>query len=316
MKPNIIIREYSSSDYQDLTNAEYPFDLEDLKSQHGWKGWISRIIYLFLGLEKKAFVAYSVDNQKAVGIVTLTKISDTIWGLWNIFVSPTHRRQGISTQLYNKSFEYLRSRKVKKAVGSVATDNIASIRGLEKTWNRFISQKFHHYSGKFRATPASETEGIIIRNFHPTDIKALFQIYNACATEDWKRSLEITEKNFLDRFIGNIYGKGIWRLLFRKQILIAEHNEKIVGYVITTRTRFVQKDSDAATLFIFFNPQLSEEVTISSIRTIISTLVTKGVKTLSLYALADNENTVEQIMTNLNTTPLTLMVPIIELRLS
>lgn len=312
MQPDIIIREFSSSDYQDILNAGYPFSLTDLKSWHGWKGWILRIIYFLARLDRKVFVAYSTQDRRAVGIVTLTKISNRIWGAWNIFVSPSHRRHGISTQLYQKSFEYLRNNKIKKAVGSVTIDNIASIRGLEKTWDRFISQKFYHYSGTVPPTLSTKTNGIIIRNFHPRNRETLFQIYNRCTSEDWKTSLEITKKNFLDRFIGNIYGKGFSKLLLARRILIAEHNGKIAGYSIVARKRLLQKILNSATLFLFLPPHIPYEVGEILIKEIIHDLAKKGVKTISVYSPAHDKDTTKLILTSLNITPTTLMVPITE----
>lgn len=313
MKLDIIIREYSPSDYQDIVNAEYPFNLGDLKSWHEWKGLILRIIYFLARLDRKVFVAYSTEDQKTVGIVTLIKISDRIWGIWNIFVSPSHRRRGISTQLYQKCFEYLRNKGVKKAVGSVTIGNIASMRGLEKTWDRFVPQRFYHYSGTVPPARSVKTDGIIIRNFHPRDRETLFQTYNRCTNENWNTSLEITKKNFLDRFIGNIYGKGFSKLLFAKRILIAEDNERIIGYAVVTRKRFLQKISDTATLLFFLAPQISYEVGLSFVNEILSDLAKKGVKTISVYSHAHDKDAMKQILTDLNMTPTTLMIPIIKL---
>jgi len=312
MKPKIIIREYSPGDYQDILNAGYPFNLTDLKSWHGWRGWILRIIYFLARLDRKVFVAYSTEEQRAIGIITLTKISNRIWGVWNIFVSPSHRRRGISTQLYQKSFEYLRDSDVKKALGSVTIDNIASIRGLEKTWDRFISQKFYHYTGTVPPTLSTKTSGIIIRGFHPRDRETLFQIYNRGTCKDWKTSLEITKKNFLDRFIGNIYGNGFSKLLVAKRILIAEHNGRIAGYAIVARKRLLQKKTDSATLFLFLPPHVPYEVGAIFLRETIHDLAQKGVKTISLYSPAHNKDTTKRILTTLNITPTTLMVPITE----
>jgi len=312
MKPDIVIREYSPSDYQDIVNAGYPFNLADLKSRQGWKGWILKLVYFLARLDRKVFVAYPTEDRRTVGMVTLIKISDRIWGFWNIFVSSSHRRRGISTQLYQKCLEYLRNKGVKKAVGSVTIDNIASIRGLEKTWDRFLSQRFYHYSGTVPPARSAKTDGIIIRNFHPGDRETLSQIYNRCTNEDWNTSLEITKKNFLDRFIGNIYGKGFSKLLFSKRILIAEHNEKIAGYAIVTRKRFLQKIPDTATLLLFLPPQISYEVGASFINEIFSDLAMKGVKTISVYSHAHDKGATKQILTSLNMTPKTLMVPIIE----
>lgn len=313
MQPDIIIREYSPSDYQDIVNAKYPFNLLDLKSQHGWKGWISRIIYFLARLDKKVFAAYSTKDRKTVGIVTLTKISDRIWGFWNIFVSPSHRRRGISSQLYIKCFEYLKNKGVKKLVGTVEIENIASIRSMEKNSFRFLSQKFCLYSGTIPRKLRQKPRTIAIRHSRSSDIDSLFQIYNKCTEEDWNKSLEITKKNFLDNFIGNLYGKGFSKLLFAKRILIAEHNEKIAGYVIVTRKRFLQKIPDTATLFLFLPPQISYEVGASFISEILSNLGEKGVKKISIYSHAHNKDTTKKILTDLNMIPTTLMVPIIEL---
>lgn len=312
MKSSIITREYSPSDYRDIVNAGYPFNLTDLKSQCGWKGWILRIVYFLLRLDRKMFIAYSKEDRKTVGVVTLTKINDSIWGVWNAFVSTSYRRRGISTQLYLKCFEYLRNHGVKKAVGSVAIDNIASKGGLEKTWDRFISQTFCHYSGNIHLPPSTKTVGIIIRNFYPRDRETLSEIFRKCAMEDWNTSLEITKKNFLDRFIGNIYGRGLSRLLFEKRVLIAEHNKRIVAYAIVTRKRFLQKTSDNATLFLFLPPRLAMENGVSFIKKILSDLIKKGVKTISVYSHAHDKDVTERILTALNMTPTTLMVPIIE----
>jgi len=124
--------------------------------------------------------------------------------------------------------------------------------------------------------------------------------------------LGITKKNFLDRFIGNIYGRGFSKLLFARRILVAEHNEKIAGYAITTTRRFLLKISDAVTLFLFLPPQTSYEVGLSILNKILSDLANKGVKTISVYSHAQNGDITEQILADLNMTSMTLMVPIIE----
>lgn len=312
MKPDIIIREYSSSDQQDIINAGYPFNLTNLKPPHRWKGWILRIIYFLARLDRKVFVAYSMEGQKAVGIITLTKISDRNWGFWNIFVSPSHRRRGISTQLYQKSFEYLRKKGVKKLVGTVEMKNVASIRSMEKNSFIFLSQKFYHYSGALPTELEQKPSTIVIRDSHSGDLDSLFQIYNRCASEDWKTSLEVTEKDFLDRFIGRIYGKGLSKFMIKRRILVAEDHEKIVGYAIITRRRFLQKTSDAATLFSFLPPQISYEVGAHFINEMLSDLANEGVKVILVYSHAQDKDTTKQILIDLNITPTTLMVPIVE----
>jgi len=143
-------------------------------------------------------------------------------------------------------------------------------------------------------------------------IERLFQIYSTCASEDWTNSLEITKKNFLDRFIGNIYGKGLWKSLFEKRIMIAQHNKKIAGYAIVTRKRFLQKISDTATLLLFLPPQTSYEVGAHFMNDMLSNLAKTGVKTILAYSHAHDKDTMKQILTDLNMTPTTFMVPIRE----
>jgi hypothetical protein len=86
---DIIVRRYMYKDYNDIVKAGYPFDsylrsnlyirLKNLLDQKEIKKIILKT--LILNQEEIILVAYSKKNKKAVGIITLRKITNNLWGI-------------------------------------------------------------------------------------------------------------------------------------------------------------------------------------------------------------------------------------------
>ena len=309
MKPNTIVREFKAEDYRDIVDGGYIFDLTELRLRRMCKGVLLKVIHTLGQEEKKIFVACSPDEEKIFGIVTLRKINESLWGVWNIFVSPTHRGRGISSILYEESFKYLRRKGVKKLVGSVGLDNIASIRSIQKTWDRYLSQKYYYSSGVVPYIRKEKLGHISIRDFRSDDRKTLFETYKGSTTEDWYTFLEISERNFLERFIDNIYSKGLWRLPFTTRILVVEESGIIKGYIIIRRGRFLRFQK-TATAFMFLSQRLSYDLGESLISEALYDLFIRGVKEFSIYCLTRNVGLLNEVLTNFGFDFHSFLIPI------
>ena len=309
MKPDVIVREFKAQDYRDIVDGGYIFDLTELRLRRMCKGLILKVIHALGQEEKNVFVACSPDEEKIFGIVTLRKINDSLWGVWNIFVSPTYRGRGISSVLYEESFKYLRRKGVKKLVGSVGHDNIASIRSIQKTWDGYLSQKYCYSSGVVPCLRKEKQGRIRIRNFRSNDREMLFEAYKESTTEDWYTFLDISEGNVLERFIDHIYSKGLWRLLFTTRILVAEESGVIKGYVIIRRGRFL-RFARTATAFLFLSQRVSYDLEESLIREALYDLFIRGVKEVSMYCLTRSVDILDEILSNFGFQVQSFLVPI------
>lgn len=301
MKSKIVASKMRATDVKDILSAGYPFSTAEFGSVY--KDWKSKMCGTLEQLETRRLVAYCQDEKKSVGIVTLKEINTNLWGIRKTFVSPSHRRRGISHLLYRASFSYLRRKGVKKAVGDVEVNNIASIKGIRKTWDRFLSQEYYKCCGDISHVPQENRKGISIRKFRSSDRNALFHIYTECACEDWRSFLEIDKSNFLERFIEHSFRRGLLKLLFKKRILIAEEHEgTLKGYAIIFNTRLPIR-GNTPTLYFFISPQLSLQEVMEVFKELSRVLFLEGFRDLHVISINRNEklmcNLLDMLSTNL-----------------
>ena len=242
----IIIREYEREDYSDLIRSGYPFGSYLKPDARNWvknlllsrketKKFIWKI--LFPGQEEITLVAFCEEEKEAVGVVKLRKITDKLWGVWDIFVSPAYRGRRIASSLYQESLRVLKRRKAKKAVGTVVSDNIASIKSIKRNWQGFLSKRVFNCFRKRPLNKPSSTE-IIVRRLRNSKEKNLFQIYRRCVGKPWCDFLEITQDNYLDRIFGMagmepISKSIIAKMALRKEVFIAEYEKELCGYAVS-----------------------------------------------------------------------------------
>lgn len=93
---------------------------------------------LLLNQEEIILVAYSKKDRKAVGVITLRKITDNLWGIWSVFVSPLYRGKKITSLLYQESFKLLKERKIKKVAVFLFLDDVASVKGVRRNWQGLL----------------------------------------------------------------------------------------------------------------------------------------------------------------------------------
>jgi len=247
---DIIIRRYVDKDNADIIEAGYPFDSYLTPSLYGrLRNFINRkeikkivLKTLLLNQEEIILVAYSKKDRKAVGVITLRKITDNLWGIWDIFVSPSSRGKGIASLLYRESFKLLKERKIKKVVGMVFLDNVASIKSIQRNWQEYLSTRIFVCEKKSQMDKDKLPNKIKIRKLHG-EKRNLFETFRNCVGEQWCRVLEIDKNNFLDRVFGPAYFEPInknflTRSMMKNDVLIAEYKGKIEGYAISRMARF------------------------------------------------------------------------------
>ena len=246
---NIIVRRYVDKDYTDLIEARYPFDsylspklYNRLKNFANRKEIVKWTIKNFLlNQEEIVLVAYSKKGRKAVGVITLRKITDSLWGIWHVFVSPLSRGKRIASLLYKESFKLLRERAVKKVVAMVFLDNVASMKSIQRNWQGFLSTRIFACEKKSQMNENKFPNKIRIRKPHD-ERRNLFKTFRNCVGEQWCKVLEIGKNNFLDRIFGPAYIEPISKNFFtrsvmKKNVLIAEYKGKIEGYAISRARR-------------------------------------------------------------------------------
>jgi len=246
---HIIVRRYIDKDYTDIIEAGYPFDsylrpnlYNRVKNLSNWKEIKKIVLKTFLlNQEEIILVAYSKKDRKAIGVITLRKITDNLWGIWDIFVSPLSRGKRIASLLYQESFKLLKERKIKKVVGMVFSDNVASIKSIQRNWQGFLSTRIFVCEKKSQMNEDKLPNKIGIKK-PPDEKKNLFETFRNCVGEQWRRVLEIDKNNFLYNLLGPAYFEPIsenflTRSMMKNDIFIAEYKGKI-GYAISRMVRF------------------------------------------------------------------------------
>lgn len=247
---DIIVRRYIDKDYTDIIKAGYPFysylrpNLYNRMKNLISRKEIEKIILktFFLNQEEIILVAYSKKDRKAVGAITLRKITDNLWSIWSLFVSPLYRGKRIASLLYQESFKLLKERRIKKVVALVFLDNVASVKSIRRNWQGFLSTRIFVCEKKSQMDENKLPNKIRIRKPHQKK-RDLFETFRNCVGEQWCRILEIDENNFLHRVFGPAYFEStsknfLTRSMMKKDVLIAEYKGKIEGYAISRMVRF------------------------------------------------------------------------------
>lgn len=296
----IVVREYLASDFKDILHAKYPFSTAEFGSFY--KNWKSKLLDTLEQLETKRLVAYCPDKKQTVGIVTLKEINTNLWGAGGVYVSPEYRRHGISLRLYKASFAYLQQRGVKKVVVAVEVNNIPSIKGIERTWDGFLSQKYYECHGSISRVRNENQRGVFTRDFCSHDRHTLFEIYEECTCEDWRTFLETDKSNFLERIIpGHSFHGGLLKFLLKNRIWIAEgHDGTIKGYGVTP-AYILPISRNIAVLYFFMFTQLTTQEAVAIFKNLSNVLFLNGFKGVSVFSINRNEKLLRNFSNALRT---------------
>ena len=254
---DIVITSYKKEYYADLVDSGYysltPFHtylapdfyykVRNLLNIDEIKKFVNR--HFFLNNKQITRVAYSKQDQKAVGSITSRKITERLWGIWSFFVSPEYRGRRIGITLGRENFRLLKEMNVERTIAMIAKTNVPSLKAHKSTGLQ-LSDYGYLRSRIFRCErigpiPEPDFEKTKVRKLHQGEKKQLFEIFELCVGKQWRSYLEIDQENYLDR----IYGPGFWeecgllsRLAMKKNILVAESGGKLQGYAISHAIRF------------------------------------------------------------------------------
>ena len=255
---DIVITKYRKKYYADLVKSGYflePFHwmntnlkpdlynrMKNLLNRKEMEKSLKRAF--LLDEEEIILVAYSTKEKKAIASIILRRITDRLWGIWAIFVAPSHRGRRIASSLYKETFRLLKKKNVKKTVGRISKNNVASIKAFERSINErgFLRKRIFECKriGSIREDGSNQ---IMIRNVSLGEDKSLFRIFKACLGRQWCSFLEINEGNYLDRIYGPCYFEEyknpLSRLVMKKDVFVAESKGEIKGYAIARAVRLV-----------------------------------------------------------------------------
>jgi ribosomal protein S18 acetylase RimI-like enzyme len=305
----IIVRMYRPTDFKNLANSGYIFGIQSFQSDRIIQNLKIRALNALGGDEEEQMIALHVSERRIVGAITLRKITDTLYGIWNIFVNPEYRGRGIASSLYRSAFRYLAGKGVKKAVGIVAVDNTSSARGIAKTWDGFLSKRFYILPS-IRASVISrihdqplEFRKISIRRALKDHRNALFRTYRDCAGEQWCSFLETNSNNFIERFIYyQPHSQRFLSVMHRGHALIAK-DRLTECYAVATHPRMIR----STTLHLFLSAHLSGD---TFERLVTDAILQVGMGDIeNVLCLAGDESRLEAILSELGLRAVAHMVP-------
>jgi GNAT superfamily N-acetyltransferase len=192
-----------------------------------------------LNKEEIRFVAHSEKHQKTVGLVKARRITNSLWGLWDLLVLPKYRGRRIASMLLAAAKRHLKGKGAKKLVSIVSVDNIPSIRHSRRSgWTLLQNRLFicetdismrRHDIGR-----------IIVRKLQKCDRNELYNLFQFCVGKEWCEYLEIDQGSFLNRIFGPAsfeeYG-SLSNVVVEKDVYVAQSNGELTGYVISRAPR-------------------------------------------------------------------------------
>jgi GNAT superfamily N-acetyltransferase len=192
-----------------------------------------------LNKEEIRFDAYSEKHQETVGLVKARKITNCLWGLWDIFVLPKYRGRRIASVLLTATARYLEGKGVKKLISTVSIDNIASIRhSIRSGWTLLQNRIFRCW--KDDSMRRHNVGRIIVRKLCKCDRRELYNFFQFCVGKEWCEYLEIDQDSFLNRIFGPAYFEEygpLSKVVVKKDVHIAQSNGELRGYAISRAPR-------------------------------------------------------------------------------
>lgn len=256
---DVIIIKYRKKHYADLVESGYllePFPWTNnylkpdfynrIKNLLNWKEMKKSLRRAFLldprAQEEIVLVAYHKKERKAIGSITLRRITDRLWCMGSIFVSPSHRGKRIASSLYRASFKLLKEKNVEKVAGIISKSNVASVKSFERSVSEYAFMSNRIFECKRTGSIREDFDQIRIGKARLGEENNLFEIFQACVEKQWCVFLEIDEGNYLDRMHGpgyfEEYKSPLSRFVTKKDVFLAEKGGEVQGYAVSHAVRF------------------------------------------------------------------------------
>ena len=265
-RSDIVVRNYSSNDYDEIMKSGYIFSLSFLNPSLFVKilkrlGWTD----LF------TLVAYHRIKRNVAGVITYVKYTDKIWITGPLFVSPNFRGMGIGSLLVTTANQVLKDNGIGKAFGDVPKGNPV-IKLHTRLGMKMLTPMLHAW-GTLHMPPKLEElpRCVDVKEAEVYDIPQLFKIYQQNVTSFWISFFDINKDNFLIEYSRNI--RMVPKLLKYRKTIVAKINGKICGYSLIVLPRFTLFGKiKSSEIDIFVSPDHREEV--------VKTLVIESLKEL------------------------------------
>jgi ribosomal protein S18 acetylase RimI-like enzyme len=238
----VSIRDFRKSDLDDLMDLlprcfAKEFEITGFDSAHirdminrayGMTGRLLLGTSRLFGREPIRFLVAELEN-KAVG-TTMVNSGEKVGYISSVMVSPEHRRKGIATTLVRSADEYIRRRRMDRAVLHTVSTNAPAIGVYSKIGFEPFEQ-IAHLVGDSASVPAqADVESVEIRPFQGRDLDEAYNLTRASEEPDHLRVFGLSKKQLKIPF---------WLRLFHfstQQRIVAVRDGKIIGSVVASYT--------------------------------------------------------------------------------
>jgi len=232
----VLIRRFRRSDLQnilDLARLSFAkeFELTGLDPDRVKKmvdqvfGFAGRILLTFSKLfGKEPFEFFVAEADKRVVGAAMVNKRGRVGYISTVMVHPDYRRKGIARELLKSAVDYVRRKKMKRAVLHVTSANEAAKSLYTKLgFKKF--EKIAYFVGNLDSSlQPAKAEGIQIRNCQKKDADAVYELIKS--SEDPKH-LEVFD--FKKNDLKTSFLERAFRF-FTENKIVATHNNRLVGY--------------------------------------------------------------------------------------
>jgi ribosomal protein S18 acetylase RimI-like enzyme len=233
---DILVRDFRKSDLQGLLGVArlsftqeleiIGFDEEHVKKMVNQMFGIAGRIFLFLsklfGKEPIRFLVAEVGNR-VVGTIGVSKRGEVGY-VSTLMVHPKYRRKGVATQLMKAAIDFIRRKRMKRAVLHVISTNV-SAKNLYVKLGFEEFEKVAYFVGDLSSlSKPVAVDGVHIRSFHGDDLDAVYEVIKS--SEDPKH-LEIF--CFRKTDLKSSFFERVFRFYGESKI-VALYDNRIIGY--------------------------------------------------------------------------------------
>jgi ribosomal protein S18 acetylase RimI-like enzyme len=254
----VLIRDFRKSDLDDLLDLlpkcfAQEFEIIGFDPAHtrdmanrafGTIGRLLLALSRFVGREPIKFLVAEA-NDRVIG-TTMVQSSGKVGYISAVMVHPDYRRRGIATTLMRSAIEYIRERRMERAVLDAVSTNAAAISVYSKLGFEPFEQ-VANFVGETASVPTQGgSDGVETRAYEQGDLDKVYDLIMASEDPNHLRVYSFSKKNLKTPF---------WLRLLRfatQKRIVAVRAGKIVGYVAATYTT----PKEAATIgSVRVNPQ-------------------------------------------------------------
>jgi len=189
---------------------------------------------IFLGflklLGKEPLRLFVAETDGRVVGTTLVNTRGKVGYIGAVMVHPTYRRTGIATKLMKATLNYIRKKKLKKAVLHVVSTNTPAKGLYHKLGFKKFEDAVHFVANISSLRRPENVEGIQIRNLEKGDIQSVYDLIKHSEDPTHLKVFDFKKKDLKTSLIQRIIHFST------DKKIVAEKNNKIVGYAEASYT--------------------------------------------------------------------------------